>query len=430
MKRGGVVVLAPIVVVALVAVALVVQGHHHSLGTGEADVVVDGTAVVALAGGGNETITDRARLHAGDVLDVQQGVARITTNDAKYQARSSFDSGSAATRSADTRLKIGSEPELLAGELLVEDSSGATVQSAGTAVTVGSDGADGAARLSRTLSLGVSVYRGNAQINSAGSRLTVSRLRSVEVVSLGQLPVDLLPVSVTATDPWDREFLSDAIQINGDLDPLTVAFDKASGGADITPASLDSAHLPATASPALQQLISSARDIDPNLELSGAIVGALIATLAKGDSFASHWNAVFAFHHEGASWGLVAMDQNVERQALISRVASAIDNQGSLSFGQVTTAAPPVTQPVLTGPPPTAPPATTATQPSLATSTPTTRPAPPTTQPQTGLTLPIVPQLISPGTSGTTPLQGVVDGATTLLSGLLNALVGPNGLLH
>jgi len=433
-KRGGIVVLAPIVVVALVVIALVVQPRHHSLGNGEADLSVDGSVLVTRADGQREVVDGRTRLHSGDTFEVKRGTAHVATNNATYQARASIDPSATANRVADTRVRMAQVPELLAGELLVEESTGAIIDAGGTAVAVGRDGVSSAAKLSRTLVLRVSVYRGAARIDSAGSRLTVTRLRSAEVVDLGQVPVDLLPVTVTPTDAWDREFLQTAIDINNALDPLTGSFDSATTG-QITPAALRSETLPTSSESAVQSLLVRARDIDPTLNLSGAIVGAAVASLGKGQSFDSRWDSVFHFHAQSASWGLVAMDQYVERDPLLARVRAVIDDQNGLPF-QTTIAAGPTPGPPVVSSPTTAPgasPSGTPTPAPATSSTPTLLPpvtVPPVTTPPVTLP-PLLPSLTSPGPNGgSTPLQGVVDGATTLLSGLLNALVGPSGLIH
>ncbi len=415
-------------VVILVIVALLLRPGGRTLKSGEAEVAVHGVAVVQRAAGSRETITDRVLLHSGDVITLQQGSATITANDATYEARSGREGR------PDTRFRMGRLPELQAGELLVDAATAITVQSAGTLVNVG-DGTGGAARLVRTLAFGVSVYRGVAEINSAGSRLRIPRLRAAEVVSLGQVPASLAPLRYQATDPWDRHYLEPAITVDQELDPMARAFDKSSPGA-VTPASLHVRSLPPPSQ--LQSLIDKVQRIDGALTSpSDAIVGASIATLGSRGTLDTRWTNVFRFHADGARWGLVAMDQGVDADALVSAVRHAID-QVPLSFAAPSRAAGPITPPVASAAPPSlqAPPSESPSRPAEP-SPPTTRALPGTpptaAAPQPTLTLPPVtvptlPPVLPP--NSTNPLQGVVDTATGVLSGLLNTIAGPKGLLH
>lgn len=426
-------VLAPVFVVALVVVALVVRPGQSALKSGEAEVEVDGTAVVTTADGRSRPVTDRIRMHAGDTLKMQSGTASITTRDAVFQAMAG------SGKPGPTRLLMGTTPELLGGELLATSEHRTQIDSAGSSVTVGKADQGGAVRLTRTLALRVSVYQGSATLESAGSSLQIPALRAAEVAALGQLPANPSPLRFRSTDRWDRAYLSPAITVDQQLDPLTLAFNQSSTG-QITAASLHLSDLPSTH--VVNTLLDRAREVDDTLSRpADAIVGAAVTSLAQKGTFEHRWNAVFRFHSQGATWGLVAMDQHVSADSLLDRVRGAID-QSPLRIGGPTVAAAQPTAPVIGGPGAGAPsgttipadgsgatgsgsgtPGTTVTSPSL--------PALQVPQPTTPLLPSPLPQLppVTVPPQVTSPLQGLVDTTTQLLSGLLNGVAGKGGLL-
>jgi hypothetical protein len=84
-----------------------------------------------------------------------------------------------------------------------------------------------------------------------------------------------------------------------------------------------------------------------------SLVGAAIVVESDPDAgqFAQRWSDVFEFRRDGAQWGLVALDQGVERDTLRGQLASAI-NASPLLFavGPASSGGPSVT-PTTTVPP-------------------------------------------------------------------------------
>src|SRR5436190_1132302 len=58
---------------------------------------------------------------------------------------------------------------------------------------------------------------------------------------------------------------------------------------------------------------------------------AAIPDLGERGSFSDRWDEVFAFHDDGAKWGIVALDQAVKSEPLIGTVEEAFNS----SFDQV-----------------------------------------------------------------------------------------------
>jgi hypothetical protein len=54
------------------------------------------------------------------------------------------------------------------------------------------------------------------------------------------------------------------------------------------------------------------------------LVGAAIVALSRRGTFAERWTAVFGFRDDGADWGLVARDQDVDRTPLLDEIGKAI----------------------------------------------------------------------------------------------------------
>jgi len=98
-------------------------------------------------------------------------------------------------------------------------------------------------------------------------------------------------------------------------------------------------------------------------------------------AFAQRWDGVFGFRDEGAAWGLVALDQLADRNALLAQIEAALGLVGR----QPEVNAPAAATPTSAGPPIVAPP---TTIPRRSSTTPSTSPqttAPgPVPKPSTG----------------------------------------------
>jgi hypothetical protein len=314
----------------------------------------------------------------------------------------------------DLALRQGSEiaiarsPELLTGDVLVVPTKKLTMRSVGSEAVV-----SGAARMSRRFALTVASYTGAADVSSAGSRLVVRGLRQATIPLQGQVPQAAEPLRYSNDDQWDRRFLADAIDLGVELqarsDGATAQFEgqgRTAGFYRTLMPELDS-------EPAFDVGL-----LNPNRPPGEHLVGAGIALAGTRGAFADRWAGIFAFRGEGATWGLVAMDQSVERvPGLLKRIDDAL---GRVTLPGQSAAAP-------SAPAPTTP----TTRPSLPpTTTPTTRPgSPTTTQPTTPTTQPPGPVVTIPNPPDELPLpiNPPGDNPIGILEGLLPNLL--NGLL-
>lgn len=305
--------IVPLVAAALaLAVGAVVVGGQGDPGPapGEAIVQVDGLAIVTRADGGTEQVRERTRLEPGDRLRVARGSAALELNDDVELAALAATDDVAATE-----LEMGRTPRLLAGSLLVVAPDDTRV-----AAGVGRVDLEGgsAARLTRTLASRVDVYRGRAELDSAGATQGVPALRSAEVVAEGDL-TGTRPLAYAAGHPWDRRFLGPALALDRELRPLAVGME-ASG--------LDGAALAARLRERLADAPSASElaDLlaDREAPLDGAIGLAVVGSGTEG-TFAARWADGFRFHDAGAPWGLVAMDLATDPEAVIDALRAAID---------------------------------------------------------------------------------------------------------
>lgn len=348
---------------------------------------------------GLRTVEGRRTVHLGAQVKVLAGSASIALGD-----------GSRLDVRKGSELEIGSPVSLVADDLLVTSGSQPLkVAVAGSQVVV-----DGVARLTRDLAVSAATYRGSVTMRSAARSLKVPALRQAEVPSLGVLPAAPEPLDYDTADAWDRRFLGVAMELGEQLESRSNGFtNQLPDGAGTTPG-FYRVLLPALENePAFTgDLVSDTRDPGETL------VGAAITVNGKVGTFAERWANVFGFKAQGASWGLVALDQQVnDADGLVQTVDLAI---GSQSFAFAPTpavsspAAPPASAPqVAPTPEPTTPARTSAPTPAA--------PATPAAGPPPLLTLPKLPELIPPPDPNNPGLLApLLDVVTDALSGLLS----------
>lgn len=364
-------------------------------------VELDGTARV-----GDRTLGPGTHdLAVGDVLDVEEGSGLVSLpGDATVEVREG------------SRLEVGATPSLLEGDALLVGEG--ELDADGT--TVALDG--GAARVGRSTGVVIAVYEGRADVRSGGRSLPdgLPALRQVVVPDAGLLPRRPAPLAYADDpDPWDRRWLGAAIDLGVELDARAVGLSAAGDGSGVVRALLtdgaDAAFVRADGGP------RSAGE---------AAVGAAIAATGQGGSPPERLAAAFAFRDEGARWGLVALDQQAEREPLLAALDGALDDAAPVLFaappasgGSSSPSRRPTSPPASpspspsTGPSPSPPPASPPPPSPPPPTSPPPPPPPPTTPPPT-TPLPTVPPLPPPPTtppgSATTPLEdllgGVLDG--------------------
>lgn len=255
-----------------------VSGGRHKLAAGDTVKMLDGSAVLDLPG--HRTMLLRAGTKTSSVVDV------------------------------------GPTPDLVDGDaVVVAAEEGAHFTAGEVDVRL----AAGAMRVQRRLSVTLAVYRGRATVRSAGRELPggLAALRQVSIAATGLLPRDLVALVYDdkRPDPWDRQFLGDAIDLGIDLDRRARGFTGQLGPAVHVDAALLKSVIP--------PLDRESFTVDGGQSPGEALVGAAIVVEAPAGPFAERWSDVFSFRSRGAKWGLVALDQRVKRDALKARLDDA-----------------------------------------------------------------------------------------------------------
>lgn len=394
------------VAAALVAAILIAGAGCSSDGVRAGEAVVDvapgSRVLIGERGQGLHEAEGRRTVGAGTEVKVLAGTASIALDDG---ARLDVRKGSELTLSAPL--------SLVADDLLVTSGRRpVTVAVGGSEVSV-----DGVARVRRDLAVSAATYRGSVTIRSAARSLVVPALRQAEVPSLGVLPARAEPLDHRRADAWDRRFLGVAIELGEQLQSRSRGFtSQLPPGAGFTPGFYR------ILLPALESEAGFGEDLLPTTRDPGdTLVGAAIAVSGRLGTFAERWGGVFGFRAEGASWGLVALDQRVnDADGLVSVVDLAIGNQSFafapsvVSVAAVDVPADPI--PAAAAPEPVVPPETPVVPPAVV--------APPAT-PAAGtpplITLPALPELIPPpDPSNPGILAPLLDVVTDTLSGLLS----------
>ena len=308
-----------------------------------------------------------------------------------------------------TSLLVQDEPELLDGDAVVVAGDETRVVAGDVEVAIDA----GAARLQRGIGTTVAMYGGDAEVASAGRALDggLPALRQVTVPAEGQLPRDPSPLVYDEEDAWDRDFLGDAMSLGRDLDGLSRGFTAQLGPTATLDADLLADVLPIE----VDDRLVDADERSPGETLVGAAI-----VVESGEDVDDGWNEVFGFREEGAEWGLVALDQQVERDPLLGTLDGAFDASPLLfSIADDTDTGTTVGTTVTTTPPDTTP----GTQP------PTTEPPddpdgpddpddpePPITIPPVTIP-PVVPDDPPDDPAPTDPVEGVVDLVGDILDG-------------
>jgi len=388
-------------------------------GGSSARLSVSGKAEVASAGGSAHPVDGSRTLHAGDRVKVDAGKAVIRlSGDRQVELRTGSEvslgpsgplsgaSGPSGPLSgASGPSGAGLQPSLVAGDLLV------TAPGSGAAASVTATVADsvvsvsgGSAHLTRGSAATVASYDAQVTVASAGRSLKVPPLRQVAVPAAGLLPGKPSPLIFKVGDSWDQRFLGDAIDLGNQLVARSRGFTAQLGPDEGHTAGFYRQILPALANEPSFDVATLGADRSPG----EALVGLAIAVAATRGGFADREAAVFAFHDDGAAWGLVALDQGVTRAPLLSGVDEAI-GRGPLSVAE---GRPPASASASGRSRPRAAPTTPAPSGggSIASPAPSVAPSSPTASTGGG-----------PLNTGT-PLDNTVNSLVTVLSGLLGGL--------
>lgn len=362
---------------------------------------VEGRAEVTGGGERPEVVEGRHTLQVGQKAKLVSGTAVVDLGgEAKVELRPGSE---LEAREADGGPGPGVRPAFVAGDFLVTaGSERVAVDASGATVRV----LRGSAKVSRGLSLLTAVYQGSADVETGGRAITVPALRQVAVPAVGLVPGSASPLEPSPSDPWDLRFLAEAIELSEQLLARSRGFTGQLQGADGRSPAFFRQLLPGLAT-------EPAFDVpafNPQRPPGENLVGAAIAVEGRLGTFPERLANVFGFRDQGASWGLVALDQQVERLPLLEEVDGAIGRRAIVSPPPT---APPAPPPQVNAPttPRTVPPRRTAT----ATTTTTVAPPAPSTTPTT----------LPPGSTVNTGVPAVdetVNSVVDALSGLLRGL--------
>ena len=301
--------------VALLAVAL--TGCKSSSGPTVARLTVSGQADVTRVGEDRREVTSTRNLRVGDRVHLRQGTADIRLGGDRLELRQGSD---VELRAAGSRSRA--RPELMAGDLLVTSAAAPVDVTAGDAdVSV-----QGIARVSRGVALLVATYKGSSTLSVGGASLAVPALRQAAVLASGGLPARVSPLEYSPTDSWDQRYLSDAIDLGNQLAARSQGFTAQVGDEARTVQAFRNLFPQLAGEPAFTTSL-----FNPARPAGESLVGAAITLLGTNGPFAARWAAVFAFRDDGASWGLVALDQGVDRVMLLDNVQAAI-GRGPTNF--------------------------------------------------------------------------------------------------
>jgi hypothetical protein len=202
------------------------------------------------------------------------------------------------------------------------------------------------------------------------------------------------------TDPWDRRFLGEAIDLGHTLDNYSTVYSKTLGAGNGATVGTYTEVLPG---------LKAERDFNNDLlaasphDSGETFIAAAIASMSRRDgAFADRWRDIFSFRDAGANWGFVVLDQGVATDPLLSAVQNAL-NATPFQFARASQAP--------------------ATGPSAPSTTAAGRGPTPTTSPSGG---PTTTPPTSPPTTIPVPPTGspVVDGLVTTVNDLLGGLLG------
>ncbi|MGH9265958.1 MAG: hypothetical protein ACRD1D_14810, partial [Acidimicrobiales bacterium] len=301
---------AAIVTLLVVAIAGCTGSSRPAAGR----LTVEGQADVTRPGEDRVEVTNGSRdLKAGDRVRVREGTAVIRLpDDRRLELRVGSELEMRSAEGDDDEVR----PALMAGDLLVVSDGGPYT----VAVTDAQVAVHGDARISRGVALLVAAYEGTAQLSAGGSTLAVPALRQASLPPAGQFPTRVTPLEASPSDGWDQRYLSDAIELGGQLDARSQGFTAQLGPNEGRSYQYFRDLFPRLAAePGFTAgMVNSARAPGETL------VGAAITLEGTRGTFAERWASVFGFRDQGASWGLVALDQGVTRVPLLEAVEAAV----------------------------------------------------------------------------------------------------------
>ncbi|MGH8999852.1 MAG: hypothetical protein ACRDY7_10745 [Acidimicrobiia bacterium] len=305
-------VVAPLssAIIALLLAGMVVVGVDQvgeTVQPGQARLAVAGAVEVAVDGAGFAPARDDQVLERSDRIRVVDGEAVLELpGGARAELRSGSSVSLASGRDADLVLE--------AGDLLVESRRGALEVDGGMALM----SVTGVAKLRRSVSLVAGVYEGNVVMVKDERQLGIPRYRQAAAAGTGILPSEVDPLRLDADDPWDARIVPDILALDRQLVSLGQDFDaELPESFEATP-ELFRQVVPALSEAPIRPEVLAGRSAGENL------IGLVLVSLEDRGGFDANARNVFAFRSEGASWGLVAFDRDLNPNPVVDDMEFAL----------------------------------------------------------------------------------------------------------
>jgi hypothetical protein len=257
---------------------------------------------------------DARALREGDTIRAGSGVHTGKDSSVRLEG----GAGRAIELAGDTQATIVSagDVSLDVGSALGESGEGTlSFDSRGVGVAVG----DGTARLERLLGvLRVGVYSGKTRVDLGGRGVDVPAYRELDFA--GGIPVDRVPrpLTLSASDQWDRRLLGDVIEFDQEISQYGTGFNNQFTG-QVTAPSFFGGFVGVT-----------------NVSFVGGYLGQrpaeILIGLVLAEQVASKTHAaaqrlfpsMLTERSQGATWGLIAKEHGLELHSVLQAVLDAI----------------------------------------------------------------------------------------------------------
>ena len=194
-----------------------------------------------------------------------------------------------------------------------------TISSRGTVVQVS---VDGASRVERLLgALRVAVYAGSSRVELLGRGVDVPRFR--ELVVAGGVPLERepRPLTLSATDRWDRRLLGDVLDFDRELGQFGTGFNAEFGSVPIAPRFFANF----VTLPSVGFLRAQLPTNQPAEILVGVVFAQRLAAEAANQlRLPEFFAALVNLRDQGATWGLIAKEMGLDLRLALQGVRDAI----------------------------------------------------------------------------------------------------------
>ncbi|MGH2785251.1 MAG: hypothetical protein ACRDJ1_08305 [Actinomycetota bacterium] len=302
--------------VVLVAAGAGCVGRSGGPGNGSfraTDVV--GSVVARIPGAEARTLREGDDVPAGSILKT----GPEQTNFVRLEGAA----GRAVELQNDTQITLvdGRSVSLDLGRVLGQTGSEQPlrIESRGTGVELSVGGASRVERLLGALRVGV--YQGSARLELLGRGVDIPRFR--ELVIAGGVPLEreARPLTLSATDRWDRRLLGDVLDFNRELEQFGTGFNSEFGSRPIAPRFFASfVTLPSVG------FLRAQLPTDQPAEILVGVVFAqqLSAKAADPLQLPQFFTQLNDLREQGATWGLIAKEMGLDLRLALQGVRDAI----------------------------------------------------------------------------------------------------------